>query len=557
MFRSSVYVALIAASALLTFVGCGGENGYPVSDRTPASVAPDSYDGDSAIRSEAGSAEFATDVETFATEPTAPAAGKSFADDAAGSSAMAADATVAPGGGFGESEALAREEVPFEPRSGRQSGVLTAGSFDDVDNFAEYLSFLRRNPHQVSKCRLPMPTNARQTVITVTDGQNRPVGFARCVVKCANASQQETVLLDMRTGTDGRVMLLSPTPSVQSQQNPQLHLQVFVDGQDNPVIDEYREPQTHWQVAVQAAESTLPSQLDLALVIDTTGSMSDELEYLKTEIDSIVASVKKMFPDIDQRFALITYRDNGDQYVCRNFDFTGSLSDFRRKLDAESAHGGGDFPEAMDVALKSAEQLTWRDGNTARVMFLVGDAPPHQKDTATAMSAISGLRQRGVRIYPVGASGVEKTAEVVLRTASLLTMGQYLFLTDHSGVGNAHATPDVSEFAVERLDRLMIRMIASELAGKRLVPQEVIAIERGERYTCIPPVRQPVCLLPAYPMPQPEPFCCVIDSPPRSTITIVMEWFGHNALATILAVVSGAIVFDRLTSWFCSTPRRS
>jgi hypothetical protein len=274
----------------------------------------------------------------------------------------------------------------------------------------------------------------------------------------------------------------------------------------------------------------------------TLGSMGDELEYLKTEIDNIVASVSRMFPDIDQRFSLITYRDDGDEYVCRTFDFTGSLSDFRRNLDAQTAQGGGDFPEAMDVALQSAEQLTWRKTNTARVLFLVGDAPPHSDKNAQEIAAIYGLSQQGVRIFPVGASGVEKKAEVILRTASLLSMGQYLFLTDHSGVGNPHATPDVPSFAVERLDRLMLRMIVSELAGKRLVAEEVIAIEHGERYSyvapklCEPPSQQSVMLSRCF-------------TTPKSTLTIVKEWLGSHVLATIVAVVSCAIVFERLPNF--------
>ena len=59
-------------------------------------------------------------------------------------------------------------------------------------------------------------------------------------------------------------------------------------------------------------------------------------------------------------------------------------------------------------------------------------------------------------------------------------MGQYLFLTDHSGVGNPHAEPHVPDYQVERLDRLMIRMIASELSGKRFAADEVIAVEDGK-----------------------------------------------------------------------------
>ncbi|MEZ6127224.1 MAG: vWA domain-containing protein [Planctomycetaceae bacterium] len=540
MSRFSMLV--LSAVAAVFVAGCGAENGSPHSG--------------AGHRPTETSQSYADVAEVESSAPAATA-GAPFDDHA--------------GGGFGRSEAVSStpapvaaeksgrhsmEEEPFVPKSGRQSGLLTAGSFDDVANFDDYLALLRHNRHSASFCQSLIGVQHRQTIINVRDSEGRPIGNARCVVRQAQDSQNETTLLDRHTGSDGRVMLLTDSRFCHPAQQQKLRLQVYVQGQEGAVVDDHRELNGEWNIVVHSQEATLPTALDLALVVDTTGSMGDELEYLKTEIDSIVASVSRMFPDVNQRYSLITYRDTGDDYVCRTFDFTGSLSDFRRRLDAESANGGGDFPEAMDVALASATQLTWRPGNTARVLFLVGDAPPHSQDAGKALAAVEQLGKTGVRIFPVGASGVEKTAEVLMRTASLLTMGQYLFLTDHSGIGNAHATPDVPSFAVERLDRLMLRMIASELAGKRLVAQEVIAIERGERYTCVPSVRprvvQPVCC------PEPVVYCepVVHHQPARhaSLLTVVLTWCGQNGLSMLLAVIAGAVVFDRLTR--CSISRR-
>ena len=80
------------------------------------------------------------------------------------------------------------------------------------------------------------------------------------------------------------------------------------------------------------------------------------------------------------------------------------------------------------------------------------------------------LRVGGVAIYPVAASGVAAEAELIMRTAALQTLSQYLFLTDDSGVGNAHAEPHIPCYHVERLDQAMIRMVANELSGQANQP---------------------------------------------------------------------------------------
>ena len=97
--------------------------------------------------------------------------------------------------------------------------------------------------------------------------------------------------------------------------------------------------QGEWRIEATDAQLRRPQALDLALVIDATGSMGDELNYLKIEIDHIATTVKRLFPNVEQRFALILYRDKGDQYVTRTFDFTTSLANFRSTLARQHADG--------------------------------------------------------------------------------------------------------------------------------------------------------------------------------------------------------------------------
>jgi hypothetical protein len=208
-------------------------------------------------------------------------------------------------------------------------------------------------------------------------------------------------------------------------------------------------------------------------VIDTTGSMGDELEYLKVELDSIVTQVREAHPNIDIRFALITYRDHGDSYVTRRFDFTNSLDDMRANLDAQHAAGGGDYPEAVHLALEETLALAWRSESTARMVFLVADAPPHDEFLARTIESIDELRESEIRVFPVAASGAGG-AEFVMRSAAFLTMGEYLFLTNHSGYGLNHEQPDTAKYDVETLAQLMFRKIGSELAGEKIAAGDVI-----------------------------------------------------------------------------------
>jgi len=324
---------------------------------------------------------------------------------------------------------------------------------------------------------LPRVAIGQRVLIHVTGAGGGPVGDARVVVRRPVGGGQLSggedaagpVLLELATASDGRVMFLTGIDGADSTR--EFVVTVYPPDRTDPVTRRITLPDTR---------PRLPRKLDLALVVDTTGSMSDELEYLKVEIDSIAKTIYQMFPNVDQRYSLVVYRDDGDQYVTRTFDFTASLAEFRATLSEQSAQGGGDYPEAMHLALQSAAKLDWRDRDTARVLFLVADAPPHDRFAGRTLEAVEALRGRGVRVFPVAASGVAMKAEFVMRAAGFLTLGQYLFLTDHSGVGNPHAEPHVPEYQVERLDRLMIRMIASELAGRRLAADEVIAIEGGD-----------------------------------------------------------------------------
>jgi hypothetical protein len=345
------------------------------------------------------------------------------------------------------------------------SGILTAGSFDDNLNPPFFHTFLGKLAQDAKLGDLPSRLRGRRLLVSVKDTAGKPVGNARVNLAVPGVGPG----VDLVSRSDGRAVFVSTWDQVAMDGE----VVITVTGPDGsgPVKETVPGASDRWEVTLPSVKAELPRNLDLAIVLDTTGSMGDELEYLKSEIKGIVAAVHERFPDVNQRYALVLYRDDGDEYLTRPFDFTPAVDDFRRNLAAQSAAGGGDYPEAMHRGLEEAVQLRWREDNTARVLFLVADAPPHQQFVGRTMNAANSLRRKGVSIYPVACSGYDETAELVMRGCAMLTGSQFLFLTDDSGVGNSHAEPHIPFYHVQKLDRMMIRMISAELAGRRIEPE--------------------------------------------------------------------------------------
>ena len=235
----------------------------------------------------------------------------------------------------------------------------------------------------------------------------------------------------------------------------------------------------HLEAAAAAEQLSAHVTLDVALVIDSTGSMGDELAYLQSEFDALSLAIETQYPGAEQRWALVVYRDEGDEYESRAFDFEAASS-FRGSLGAQSSGGGGDIPEAPDAAFDAMNQLSWRAGaGTARLAFWVADAPHHAERAGRLSSAIRVAAGQGIHLYPVASSGVNELTELSMRSAAQLTLGRYLFLTDDSGVGLDHKEPTIPCYFVTRLDDAILRMVEIEMSGAYREPVASDVIRAG------------------------------------------------------------------------------
>ena len=219
--------------------------------------------------------------------------------------------------------------------------------------------------------------------------------------------------------------------------------------------------------------------LDISLVVDTTGSMGDELGYLQVEFEALAAQITQAHPDAEQRWSLVLYRDLEDAYLTEVTPFTADLDAFQASLKAGTFDGGGDYPEAPDAGLQEALALEWREGGHARLVFWIADAPHHDEQRETMTAVIQEAAARDVHIYPIAASGADDLTEYTMRTAAQLTLGRYLFLTDDSGVGNPHKEPDIPCYYVTTLSDAVLRMVDIELSGEYREPTEEEIIRVG------------------------------------------------------------------------------
>jgi hypothetical protein len=221
-------------------------------------------------------------------------------------------------------------------------------------------------------------------------------------------------------------------------------------------------------------------KLDVSLVIDTTGSMGDEIRYLQSEFVTLSNAILQKYPDAEQRWSLVLYKDTTDEYIVRWFDFRSDPQEFQFQLSRQSAGGGGDFPEAPDDGLSTAADLSWRSSDaTAKLAFWVADAPHHDENAEAMANAIRELGQKDVHVYPIASSGVDELTELTMRSAAQLTGGRYLFLTDDSGVGGAHKEPTIPCYYVTRLDDAILRMVDIELTGAYREPTKSEIIRTG------------------------------------------------------------------------------
>ncbi len=192
-----------------------------------------------------------------------------------------------------------------------------------------------------------------------------------------------------------------------------------------------------------AAIAQQNTNIEVAFVLDTTGSMSGLIQGAKDNIWSIASSMASAQSAPIIKMGLVAYRDRGDDYVTRISDLSDDLDTSYGTLMGFQAGGGGDTPESVNQALYEAvNNLSWsQDDSTYRVIFLVGDAPPKMNypNEMQYPEIVKLAKSKGIIINTIQCGNMSDTKHSWQQIAQL-SQGEF-FQVEQSGSAVAVASP--------------------------------------------------------------------------------------------------------------------
>jgi len=344
---------------------------------------------------------------------------------------------------------LTADELKLVEEKDFSSGQLTGAELSDFDKYEMWQHIADADFDLYSRLWEIIPTHRHS--LQVLTGEGRPA----VDIPVQLIDKNDKVLWQARTnntgsaelwgnGEEGHKIIAVVNGKKQTLKKPTL----FEEGINRMTVQ---------------MECNISDNVDIAFIVDATGSMKDEIKYLQSEMEDIIAQAKAKHSKLNFRTASVFYRCSGNDYAYKHADFAQDETSIGNFIKEQSAAQGG--AEVVDSALYvGIDQLNWSEEARARIAFLFLDEPPGKDSLTKANMAqyIAQAAEKGIRIVPVVASanfGTEESLEYLMRAAALLTNSSYVFLTDDSGIGDAHAKPTVDEYQVEKLNKLMQRLI--------------------------------------------------------------------------------------------------
>jgi hypothetical protein len=380
----------------------------------------------------------------------------------------------------------ADDATPADPGVGDGFGLaapfagVKAGEWDDNANFREFRRFL--GSATTNHRRLDL---ADRRFLVVRDKNG--LGIPRCRVTVRDAKQATTSFV---TTASGRAILFPHAEGMSGQK-----LQATASCAEGAaeasfaLLDQNGEDGLV-DLKLGAERAPIATRtVDLAFVLDTTGSMSEEIAAVKATIQKVAQSLSTEQTTV--RVGLVEYKDRSDPFVTKVYPFATDIPAFARKVSQISAGGGGDTPEDMNAGLHAAmTELAWSDRAVARLAFVIADAPPHLDyangpDYANDMKTAS---HRGIQLFTVAASGMDNLGQVVFRQMAQFTGGTNMFVLRGgagpqstgggdplSSCGGTHGN-----YSSGKLDELIVQKVRRELRALDADPMRIAGLKTDE-----------------------------------------------------------------------------
>ena len=349
------------------------------------------------------------------------------------------------------------------PQTKPQAGLLTAGEWNDNDNWGFFTNLINND-----KITIPSEYGlnpAQRIAVTVRDKSENPVVNA----SVKGFSGSGTLIWSAVTDKNGIAYLFK------GGEITNVKAESLGKTAESSVKSEIKNDE---QTIIKANNAEVNITLDgegknyekteIMFVVDTTGSMGDELMFLQSEFTAIAEEIGTD----NTKFSINFYRDDGDDYTTKRYPFSSDIEEINKKLNSEYATGGGDLPEAVaEILDETINDGGWSD-ESVKLMFMIFDAPPHDDKADKLESAVKKAAERGIRIIPVVSSNSDRNTELFGRSAAIMTGGTYVFLTDDSGIGYSHLEPIIGEHKVEKLYDIIVRVINEYKQGEIKMPSE-------------------------------------------------------------------------------------
>ena len=359
-----------------------------------------------------------------------------------------------------DKEKYAYEKPRSRVKASSYSG-LRAGFVDDNKQFNYFLNFLAKYKRRVKS--LPIHITER-IILNIKDGRGNSLPDAKLQIFAGKEK-----LEDGLSYSDGRFLFF---PTEYDKKIDEYRLEVEYSGITEEMVI-YRQGKRELDISMANIQKALADNipLDILFVLDTTGSMGEEIERLRNSIEIINLNISEISPAPDIRFGMVLYRDIRDQYNTKVIPLNDNLSEFQKQLSTVVSGGGGDGPENLQAALEDAlTKINWRkDG--VRLAFIITDAPPHldYDQEYTYVNAVHDAKRKGVKLFSIGTGGLPLGGEYVLRQISQYTFANYVFLTyGETGESEGGAPGSVSHhtgenFQTDKLEAIIIRKVKEEM----------------------------------------------------------------------------------------------